>query len=74
MNRPVQGSIPVARPRQAPPVSDPISTRPRAVEILRPLTPRRLRYATWFRQAGWRLPEIAELFDLDLGALAEVLT
>jgi hypothetical protein len=43
------------------------------VETLRTLTPARLRYAGWFHQAGWHVEEVAYLFDLPVGDLAQAL-
>lgn len=44
----------------------PIMAR-RAPEARRynPVSPEKLRYAGWFRAAGWRLDSIAHLFDLE---------
>lgn len=46
---------------------------PGTVEVLRPVTPRRLRFCRRFLKAGWPLAEVAVLFDLAPDALAAAL-
>ena len=43
------------------------------VERLRVMTPARLRFCRWFLAAGWRVHEVADLFDLDVERLVEAL-
>jgi hypothetical protein len=41
------------------------------IEVLRPMTPSRLRFARWFHEADWPVDDIAALFDLSPGDLAK---
>lgn len=66
-----------ARPRRAKSLS---AMRPAAalgdrqgVEVLKPLTEKRLRFCRWFHEAAWPVEEIAYLFDLPSGDLAQAL-
>lgn len=40
------------------------------MQVIKPLSPRVLRFAGWFHVAGWPADEIADLFDLDRDQLA----
>lgn len=45
----------------------------RGVEVLKPVTETRLRYCRWFHEAAWPVGEIAALFDVAEGELAQAL-